>query len=221
MEAIIIDTETHDTEAPEVIELAWKMAGEMQGGYCFSARFKPTKQMAWGALATHHILPDELVGLDPSAVAPQAVPQADYWIGHNVDFDWEALGKPAGVKRICTLAMARARWPTLDSHKLGALVYYLDGASVATRMRVRGAHGAAADVDLCEIVLNAIIKEGFTSWSALHAYSEDCRIPKIMAFGKYKGQPISAVDRGWTNWYQRQSDTDPYLIEALRRAGKL
>ena len=53
----------------------------------------------------------------------------------------------------------------------------------------------------------------------LWAESEEARIPKIMTFGKFKDEPVSKVDRGYANWYRRQPDPDPYLLEAFRRNG--
>lgn len=38
-----------------------------------------------------------------------------------------------------------------------------------------------------------------------------------MAFGKFKGQPVSAVDNGWRGWYRKQTDPDPYLLKAFDR----
>lgn len=55
----------------------------------------------------------------------------------------------------------------------------------------------------------------------LWQFSEECRIPTVFSFGKFKGQPISAADRGCANWYRRQPDPDPYLLEAFRRNGLL
>jgi len=54
---------------------------------------------------------------------------------------------------------------------------------------------------------------------SLYLFSEESRIPTVMTFGKFKGEPISAVDRGYMNWYRRQPDTDPYVLEAFRRNG--
>ena len=221
-EAIILDTETTDVKNLEVIELAWR-SYHLDGSEPATnlLRFKPVKAISDGACATHHILPHELDASPPAISAPGEVPTCSYWIGHNVDFDWKALGSPF-VKRICTLAMCRAIWPKCESHKLTAMMYFLFGQTEATRDLVLKAHGAAADIQLCWMVLERIRAEaGITSVRALHEFSEDCRVPKIMTFGKYKDQPVSAVDKGWANWYARQDDTDPYLIEALRRARKL
>lgn len=221
-EAIVIDTETTDANDPDVVQLAWAHAD--CGGIrtpVWQRNFKPQRPMAWGALATHHILPSELETCDPCDTVGKHVPKAEYWIGHNVDFDWKALGQPP-VKRICTLAMARSIWPKCDAHNLTALTYFLFGVDEEIRERVRGAHDAAADVVLSADILTLIARdEGITSMSEMWGFSEECRIPKIMSFGKFKGQPVGAVDRGWANWYSRQDDIDPYLIQALKRAGKL
>lgn len=221
MEAIIIDTETTDVENIEVIEMAWQSYPRSGEQASLNKYYKPKGGIALGALATHHILLEDLESCPPSDTAPLDVPLVDYWIGHNVDFDWRGLGRPE-VKRVCTLAMARSIWPKINSHTLVALMYFLEGATPVTRTRVREAHGARADVGLCATVLSHIVElEGITSMSDLYGFSEEARIPKIMSFGKFKGEPISAVDRGWANWYQRQLDQDPYLLTALRRAGKL
>lgn len=222
MTAYIIDTETTDAdpETAEVIELATMPFDNVHEYEATAVRFKPSAAIAFGALATHHILPEELNDCLPSSSA--ALPaDASYIIGHNVDFDWRVLGSPL-VRRICTLAMARSLWPTLDSHKLGALVYKINGVTAGTKELLRGAHSAGADVDLCHLVLDGILKTqpNIGTLEQLWQYSEDCRIPRIMTFGKFKGQPVSAVDRGWIGWYRRQEETDPYLLEAFSRLGR-
>lgn len=226
MSAIILDCETTDKDPKtcEVVELAWKeyqlpsCDGPMSPVTTWHYRFGHTKPMMWGALATHHILPEELAELPPFHDLNR--PDTSLlWIGHNIDFDWECLGKPP-TRRICTLAMARKLWPTLDSHTLSALVYYTQGASRETREKLRSAHSASADVNLCQEVLDVIVAEaGIVDFEHLYSFSEEARVPTIWTFGKFKGEPIEAADRGYANWYRRQTDTDPYLLEALRRCG--
>ncbi len=216
--ALILDTETNDVKDPEVIELAWKTPGPYMCSP--SLYFYPTRPVSMGALATHHILPEWLKNKPPSHEALGLIPQADYWIGHNIDFDWSALGQPNGVRRLCTLAMARALWPELDNHKLTTLAYFCLGATEATRALVKAAHAAADDVLLCELILSFIVRAAkVTSLEALADFSDEARIPKLWTFGKFKGRPIAAADRGYANWYKRQEDTDPYVLIALRRAG--
>ena len=223
MNAIILDTETTDKKDGEVIELAWAEWDILTCGMSepVVTKYKPAKPTTWGALAVHHILPEELEGCFPSSSAPEDVPQhAAYWIGHNIDFDWKALGSPPQVKRICTLALARAHFPDLDSHTQSALMYALFGATPATRDRLKGAHSAGEDIKMCADILQVIvIRLGVKNLSQLWEASEDARVPKIMTFGKFAGRPISAVDRGYSNWYRRQPDPDPYLLEAFKREG--
>lgn len=214
--AVILDTETTAVENPEIIELAYAtFSFENVPVHRMSHLYCPRGPITYGAMATHHILPEDLAGL-PAWDGES--PQTDYYIGHNIDFDWGALGKPA-VKRICTLAMARALWPTLDSHSLGALVYFLEGPTPATREKLRDAHSAVADVDFCAIVLRAILSQVPTirSLADLYNFSEDCRVPSVMPFGKHKGQPVSKVDAGYRAWYRKQPDHDPYILTAFDR----
>lgn len=218
MIGIILDTETTGTdhEVDEVIELAfmpWNGPGEVA-----CSKFKPSIPIKFGAMNTHHILPFELEECAPSSLAPSIIPAADYWIAHNVDFDWRMMGQPP-VARICTLAMARSLWPDLDSHQLGAVAYYLFGATEETRAALRGAHTAAADVLMCQRVLQEMLKvTGITTLPDLYDFSEDARIPKIMTFGKHRGKRIEEVDRGYVNWYRSQPDPDPYLLKAFKQA---
>lgn len=220
MQAILCDTETTGTREPiQVIEFAWReVTNDLRvtdKAYC--RLFSHTQPIEWGALATHNILPQELAGLSP--FTEEHIPPASYFIGHNIDYDWKAVGQPE-VRRICTLALARALWPDMDSHKLGALLYKVCGVNEDTRDRLRQSYSAAGDVGNLALILPVLANAfGATTLDGLWRASEDARIPKIMTFGKYKDQPIGDVDRGWYNWYRRQSDTDPYLLEAFKRAG--
>lgn len=222
-EAILLDTETTtNKETPErpleVVELAW-MPLAAPGG--FRSLYKPVMPCTWGATAVHHILPQDLIDKRPSAQAPYDLPKAQYWIGHNIDFDWKALGQPP-VKRICTLALSRSLWPEMDSHTLSAMVYFVLGANAKTRDRLRNAHAALADCEFVAELLHAITaKTGVTSLEGMWELSEEARIPKIWTFGKFKDQPIAAADRGYAAWCNRQPDFDPYYLVALRRAGLL
>lgn len=224
-QAYIIDTETTGLVEPiEVISLATAPLELAPLHYHVDQVreefFCPSKEIEWGAMATHGIVPEDLVGKRPSKAA---ILPADctHIIGHNIDYDWKALGKPA-VKRICTLVMARAAWPKLDSHSLGACLYYLLGPKASTREALKGAHGAATDVGLAALLLPTLLEElgAPTSIEALWRVSEDARIPKTISFGKHKGKLIAQVDAGWVAWYRRQEDTDEYLLKAFKQAGK-
>lgn len=218
MRAIILDTETTDAYDPEVIELAY--VGPFDTPQCvgegsMQLRFKPSKPISLGAMATHHIIPEDLADCDPwpGSWAPPA--GVEYLVGHNIDFDWKAIGSPAHVKRICTLALARTVFPSLDSHSLGALIYHIYPPAMA-RQLVRGAHSALTDVGLCGRLLFALVDAlQPRDWAHLWELSEQARVPTIMPMGKHKGMPIAQVPRDYKAWLLRQPDVDPYLRKAL------
>lgn len=227
--ALILDTETTDKENGEVIELAWlespNLLDPSSVSHCGQRRFTPTKPSTYGALATHGILDEEVAGLEPSHTAFNQLPEARFWIGHNIDFDWRALGQRPGPFRICTLALCRKHWPEVDSHSLSAMMYFLYGRTAGVREQVRGAHGALADVLMTRQILNKVIeKTGVTTLTALFGDSEDARLPRKWGFGKFEGAAISAADRGYARWYSNNCSGNadyPYYIAALKRAGLL
>lgn len=231
MTAILFDTETTGTgDDDQIIESAVARvslfidAPLARAGVIDVQRFKPTRPISHGAMATHGILASDLV--DRPGPETFALPEGtEYIVGHNVDFDWRMAGKPK-VKRICTLALSRGLWPTLDSHTQSALLYFLLPAETA-RERLVGAHSAYRDVDNLAIVLNAICDSlRPDSWEQLWTMSEDARVPRYITFGKHKapaGQPPRQFDSlpgDYLQWMLRQTDMDPYVLEAARRALK-
>jgi exodeoxyribonuclease X len=137
----------------------------------------------------------------------------EYMIGHNVDFDWSAIGSP-DIKRVCTLALSRRLWPDLDSHNQSALLYYLERASA--RELLKNAHSAGADVMICSLILGHICRQlGVGTVEDLWKESELARIPKVMPFGKHKGQLLKDVPSDYRDWLLNQTDIDPYLRKAL------
>ena len=216
--ALIFDTETTGTVAPVIIEAAWielKTLDPFATGEDFCQRYNPGKPISLGALATHHILDEELTDCPPASSF--ALPStAKYLIGHNVDYDWEVAGSPA-IKRICTLALSRKIWPDLDSHTQSALLYSLDRANA--RDQLRHAHSAKADVMICASILrhlNSHIKA--KDFEELWEFSERARMPTHMPFGKHKGLPMHEVPRDYIRWLLDQQDIDPYLRKALQLA---
>lgn len=216
MSAYIFDTETTGLEDPEVIEAAWlKMASFDEIESSFHQFYKPSKPIDCGALAVHNIIDEYLVDCDPSGNF--SLPNdAEYIIGHNIDFDWKVARSPE-VKRICTLALSRHLWPTLSSHSQSAVLYHLSDDRMATRELLKNAHDALCDVQNCHILLKKIIKKlgSVSSWEELHKMSEIARIPTVFTFGKHKGCKISEAPQDYKNWLKRQPDVDPYLLKAL------
>lgn len=228
--AILIDTETTGkSDDAQVIEMAYLAMGEKPGRLhtgTFVSLYKPTVDIELGAMAVHHILPSMLEDQRPHTEAINDVPEAEYWIGHNVDADWHWLGRPE-VKLIDTLPMCRFLHPELDSHTQSAMVYYLGiqlGRPERAKERLQSAHSAKADVENCSTIVSMIVKTceargiPVSNWHEMYAFSEECRIPMYMPFSqKFKGRPVSEVDNGFRDWYRKQTNQDKYILAAFDR----
>lgn len=219
MTAIIFDTETTGLDEPEIVEAAWlpiDVAGEPLDAITCS-RYRPSKPITLGAMATHHIIDADLVD-KPASSTFQLPDGVEYLIGYNIDFDWAAIGKP-DVKRIDVCAMCRAIWPEADSHSQAAMLYLLCEQAQARDM-LREAHAAAADVWMCRTVLLHVLRKAgpFATFEDLWQASERMRVPTTMPFGKHKGLPIARVPADYKRWLLGQADVDPYLVKALRAA---
>lgn len=239
MSAYIVDTETTGYKDPllnEPIELAYaRVTPRLDYEPAFYRRFQPQNRILFSAIAVHHILPIELAGEEPSAMAKAYLPtDMEYMIGHNVDYDWEVLGRPS-CKRICTLAMSRKLWPGNDGHSLAALSYHLCKPEAYTELRetLKNAHGAGFDCELTHGVLQAMIEflptagynvlaseVGGIDFEKLWHFSEEARIPEFWTFGKHEGKRIEEADNGYLFWCIRQPDMDQYVKLACERALK-
>jgi len=213
--SIIFDTEATGIKEPVLIEAAWLELASIEPftvANPFVQRFNPGKPITLGALATHHIMDEELVD-SPPASSFRLPDDVGYIIGHNVDFDWEVIGKPE-IKRICTLALARKLWPDLDSHTQSALLYFLERSTA--REQLRNAHSAITDVGICAVILDHICEQlGVKTVEDLYAESEKARIPTTMPFGKHKGMLLSDIPSDYKQWLLGQGDIDSYLRKAL------
>ena len=214
-QAIIFDVEATDKNNAVIIEAASLDVTSLKPfevGNPWVQRYNPGKPISLGALATHHILDEELVNC-PASSSFRLPAGTKYLIGHNIDFDWVAIGSPE-VKRICTLALARSLWPDLDSHTQSALLYCFERATA--REQLRSAHSALADVWICsKIVAQIIDKLHPVSLDALWEMSEKARIPTVMPYGKHKGELISQVPTDYKQWLLRQDNVSGYLRKAL------
>ncbi len=215
VKSIIFDTETTGKNDPLMIEAAWIKLDSISPfslSEQFNQRYNPKKPIEYGALATHHILDEELQDC-PSPLDFNLPNGTEYIIGHNIDYDWSIIGKP-DIKRICTLALSRRIWPELDSHNQSALLYFVDRPNA--REKLKNAHSALADVENCAFILEKIItKLGITTIEELWMISEQARIPTHMPFGKHKGIAISDIPRDYKAWLLNQDNVDPFVRKAL------
>jgi len=214
---VILDTETNRSKNPEAVEVAFLSMDEeainhLMTRNMFVQRYRPKDPIEFGAMAIHHITNENVENAKPSGsfVLPEGT---KYIIGHHVDFDWEAIGKPE-VKRICTLALCHSLWPDVDSHALGAMAYYLFPKEA--KGFLTNAHSALADVLTCREVLACILATvNVSSWEELWHVSEEARVPSVIPFGKHKGMLIADLPSDYVSWLLRQDDIDHYLRIAL------
>lgn len=227
MQTIIIDTETSGFDAPHATEISYMGIEDSEIHNVVSQRYNPMKPITLGAMAVTHICDDDVKDCQPhtSFNLPKGV---QYLIGHNIDFDCQVLENAdcdlTGIKRICTLAMARELLPDFDSHQLVALLYHFDREFAKTH--ASKAHCSAYDVIFTNIVfaeLVRIIGERYgaknTTIERIYDFSEFARIPKTMPFGKYKGVKMEELPKDYIDWALKNlTDIDQYLKKALEKA---
>ena len=222
MNALILDTETHDLNGYP-IEIAYAPCSFEQGvlvinhGEVFDEYFSCPEPIALGALATHHILEADIAE-KPSFDTFRMPQGVQYLIGHNIDYDITAIQKcqpDFTVKGICTLALCRMVWPELP-HTLSAMYYHVMDDLELARKHLRHAHNAKADIYFTGVILKTLVEQlGIKDMNSLYIMSETARIPKYITFGKHKGTAIKDLDSGYVSWLLKQPDLDPYLRKAL------
>lgn len=224
MNAIILDTETHDLEGFP-IEIAYTPCSFEQGALVimqdqvFDEYFSSPEPIKYGAMATHHILENDIAD-KPSYDTFRLPADTQILIGHNIDYDIRAVQRcdhDVNVKGICTLALARMAWDKLDSHALSACYYYVMENKEVARKHLRHAHNAKADIYFTGVILQALVEKlGIKDMNSLYQMSEIARIPKRMTFGKHKGELIDELPDSYIEWLLKQPDLDPYLVKALK-----
>lgn len=222
MNALILDTETHDLNGYP-IEIAYAPCSFEQGvlvinqGEVFDEYFSCPEPIALGALATHHILETDIAE-KPSFDTFRMPQGVQYLIGHNIDYDIKAIQKcqpDFTVKGICTLALCRMVWPELP-HTLSAMYYHVMDDLELARKHLRHAHNAKADIYFTGVILKTLAEQlGIKDMNSLFIMSETARIPKYITFGKHKGTAVKDLDPSYVTWLLRQGDLDPYLRKAL------
>ena len=222
MNALILDTETHDLNGYP-IEIAYAPCSFEQGvlvinqGEVFDEYFSCPEPIALGAVATHHILETDIAE-KPSFDTFRMPQGVQYLIGHNIDYDIKAVQKcqpDFTVKGICTLALCRMVWPELP-HTLSAMYYHVMDDLELARKHLRHAHNAKADIYFTGVILKTLVEQlGIKDMNSLFIMSETARIPKYITFGKHKGTAVKDLDSGYVSWLLKQPDLDPYLRKAL------
>lgn len=228
MHVFILDVETTGFESPivplEVARLPVSGADPRRFtlGEPFHQFYNPGRAIEWGAVSAHHILPSDVA--DKPKWEGIEIPVGSILVGHNIDYDWEAIGAPEHVRRICTLALSRYLRPDMDAHRLGAMYYHIHGQIPEVRERVQRAHSALHDAGMAADILTwAATELKVKTWEEMYTASEEARIPLKMNFGKNKGvwiKDLNSHDPGYIRWaLKNMRDMDPYLRKAFLRVG--
>lgn len=228
--AMVLDVEsTGVSDDAQATELGWcdvhfDENGVLQPslGKAFVQRCKPELPISFGAMAISHIYDDELVN-EPShrdVINNVVNDSVTYVIGHNIDYDMKVIsnaGQNRQYKRICSLAIAQACYPFDTDHKLLAMCHMLDYDFA--RKHSKNAHNAKFDVMFCVRILRIMcMHNNITNMEQLYQFSEFCRIPQYMRFGKHKGMAIDEVPLGYKRYLLDKGVKDPYLKIGLERS---
>lgn len=226
--AVAFDVETTGiNDDDQTTEIGWcgmffDAKGELQPNTKVSIqRCKPEKPISFGSMAITHIYDNELIGMPPhNQVIPTILDDSiTYVIGHNIDFDMKIV-KNSGVnhqyKRICSLAIARACYPVGVDHKLTAMLHMLDYEFARTY--AKNAHSAKFDVMFCVRILRIMCaNNNITNMEQLYQFSQNCRVPKIMGFGKHAGEVIENMPLDYKE-HMVSKDIDIYTKIAFERS---
>lgn len=228
MQAIILDTETHNLNGLP-IEIAYAPIKINDGKLSLDRELIfdqlysiGDEKISYASMAVHHILESDLI--DQPNFSTFHLPQdTRYIIGHNIDYDIRAIQQcgvdTSQIKAICTLALARLVWPNAEAHNISALIYMISKGSEKAREMLKGAHRADADIILtANILMHIIYQLKIQTIEELYEASEDARIPRSINFGKHRGTAIVDLPGDYIQWLLRQEDLDPYLRKALENA---
>ena len=224
MHAIILDTETHTLNGLP-IEIAYAPiqleAGQLSldKSQTFDQLYQVDEPISYAAMAVHHILESDLVD-QPHYTSFRLPSETIYMIGHNIDYDIEAIKRcgvdTSHIKAICTLALARLVWPDAEAHNISALIYMITKGSEKARTMIKKAHRADMDIILtANILMHLVHHLKVQNLEELYEKSQQARIPKTINFGKHRGTLIADLPQDYVQWLLGKADLDPYLRQAL------
>lgn len=238
---LYFDTETTDTQAKDLIQLAFVTDDPNIKMNIF---VKPKIKISYGAMAVHHITPEMLEdkhyfentplpkeNIHPDYKGDDLVEYLEFlaeryiWVAHNVEFDLEVL-KKKGLeipKYICTLKVARNALTEgirdLESYSLQYLRYYLGLYKKEDKEHVT-AHDALSDVYFLRDLFHYLLENTKLSPEQMMVISKQPQIIRELRFGKYGGktlQEIARIDREYLIWIvENMTDKEDLVWNAKR-----
>lgn len=224
---LFLDTETHHTVDPILIQLAYKPSDKLE--YFDALYGTGGVPIDFGSMSVHHITEAEIAGkpMFRDSADKDALQNLldDYTlVAHNASYDVDVLER-AGVEvtaPICTLRLSRNLLPELEQHKLQYLRYYL-GIEFAEKPQV---HHALGDVLVLEKVFFKLYemlkvqnpnKDELALKNMMIEISSHPSILYTCKFGKHKGTLWADVPRDYLDWVVNKSDfTDEDVLYTAR-----
>lgn len=222
---IVVDTETtgaKDTDVP--VEVGWvEIDEDFNILEQVESIIDPQQMIAPSASGIHGLTNadceayptlDEFFSVQDPSCYGRKIEEPVVLIGHRVSFDHGHLKNYITnvVQEIDTLRWVRRLYPDSDDHKLSTMIYAL-GLPISS-----GSHRVMADVmTAMHLVQHICARTGMTLRELANASSEPFLV-KYMPMGKYKGEEIATVDRGYLRWMINNMDLDGDLLYSVKSA---
>lgn len=165
IKGLVLDTETTGLNQAQVIEMAYMPIDNdvsVNAHTVECERFLPRKAIESEAISVHGILEADLLGKPKTADLLSIMPlvaQSTYVVGHNIEFDTNAINNSSSVKHnfkeICTKRLAIYTFPDEKSYRLTCLADKFISEKV--KNYIDDAHSAKADVIMCALLLEHIV----------------------------------------------------------------
>lgn len=234
MKLRVMDTETTGMEPgkDEIIEVAGVNLihdevineGEWSIGFSATSLAKPHfATISFGAMATHHIITEDLVDAplpeQASAHVDGHLGEPDFWVAHNAPFDRSFLvlvdQKFGDAKRwLDTYRIAKHIWPEAPGYSNQVLRYWLGigrNLELPTHLTPEeiAPHRALFDCFVTVEILKKMLEQH--SLEKLIELSDPSK-PILLStcpLKKYKGMDWKVIPRDYLQWVVKQQDMDP------------
>lgn len=123
-----------------------------------SQRYRPSMEIHKRAREVHGIWMQDLLKCPKSE--DLKLPEMSFLVGHNIQYDYRCLGKPEGIKLICTLSLVKQIDKKFGvgfkNHKQDDLLVHFYGERI--RPLVTGHHEALVDCVKCILLLVKLLE---------------------------------------------------------------
>uniref|UniRef100_E6PD02 Putative DNA-directed DNA polymerase n=1 Tax=mine drainage metagenome TaxID=410659 RepID=E6PD02_9ZZZZ len=186
----------------------------------WSSLVRPPCRIPPAASAIHGIYDSDVREAPPFAavlaIFRTLVPAGSLVIAHNIAFDG-AFVDLEGRYRGCTLRLAQRLWPSAPSHKNSELALWL-GLEVGSAPL----HRVAADIAVTGGIFQRILLRMAELDGVAPTLEEICRLSSPeepvghLPFGKYRGEPLSAVPTEYLRYARdKWHDVEPGIRTAI------